>query len=1010
MRKHLFPIFMTLALAFTASLCALAQDPPVQFDADGIKYEVMDETAKTVQVVTNNYEAETYTIPEKVTNNAKEYTVVKIGNSAFDTGFNFSITRIVLPNTVTSIGNSSFANLFALTTVQLSSGLVTIGDCAFMNCAVLEGELVIPENVEHIGVSAFESAWFHKITLNTKLKTIPELCFRNLINLKTVVIPQNSLLESIEKNAFAECLELVNIENIDNFAKLKYIGESAFSKCGKLTGRVAFNENISTIPSNVFEQTGISELEIHSRITTIGDAAFGSCSKLTTVECHVNDPATITMGSSVFTQSNIQANGTLKVLTPSKYKQAEPWKYFKTIEGLTVPIVNTKPNFGSIRVVNTYLPTTVYTNEVQAGTSVTITVNPDAEKYHIEWLKVNGAEQTIPYTLTVEGSLTVEALLSVITYTTTYTAGAGGSIGGQPSAAHTVEHGDNAPTVTATPAEGYHFVQWSDGSTANPRTDNSVTTNINVTAEFSINQYTITFAQPEHGTLGVSMGGIPVTTGNQLPHGTELTVTANPEVGYHLAVFKINDEAKDAGSIIALQSDVTLEAEFAINTYSLTYTAGANGTLTGEANQTVNHGANGTAVEAIPATGYHFVKWSDGVTANPRTDANVTADITVEAEFAINTYSLAYTAGANGILTGEANQTVNHGANGTAVEAVPATGYHFVKWSDGITANPRTDANVTADITVEAEFAINTYTLTYTAGANGTLTGEANQTVNHGANGTAVEAVPAAGYHFVKWSDGITANPRTDANVTADITVEAEFAVNTYSLTYTAGTNGTLTGEANQTVNHGANGTAVEAVPAAGYHFVQWSDGVTANPRTDANVTADISVEAEFAINTYTLTFSVRAKDNQPVASATIAINGGEISTNLEGTATISLANGDYAYTVTVDGFQSVTGTATINGEDTNVDIVMIPVGVNDTPIASISVYPNPFRDNLVIGNAASVNRIIITNLIGQQVINISNNGNQEVNISTSTLNPGIYLVTTYTANGKRTVKKVVKE
>ena len=49
-----------------------------------------------------------------------------------------------------------------------------------------------------------------------------------------------------------------------------------------------------------------------------------------------------------------------------------------------------------------------------------------------------------------------------------------------------------------------------------------------------------------------------------------------------------------------------------------------------------------------------------------------------------------------------------------------------------------------------ANFAINTYTLTYTAGANGTIIGTTPQTVNHGANGTAVTAVPDAGYHFVQ--------------------------------------------------------------------------------------------------------------------------------------------------------------------------------------------------------------------------------------------------------------------
>ena len=48
-----------------------------------------------------------------------------------------------------------------------------------------------------------------------------------------------------------------------------------------------------------------------------------------------------------------------------------------------------------------------------------------------------------------------------------------------------------------------------------------------------------------------------------------------------------------------------------------------------------------------------------------------------------------------------------------------------------------------------ASFAINTYTLTYTAGANGTITGTAPQTVDYGTSGTEVTAVPDPGYHFV---------------------------------------------------------------------------------------------------------------------------------------------------------------------------------------------------------------------------------------------------------------------
>ena len=76
------------------------------------------------------------------------------------------------------------------------------------------------------------------------------------------------------------------------------------------------------------------------------------------------------------------------------------------------------------------------------------------------------------------------------------------------------------------------------------------------------------------------------------------------------------------------------------------------------------------------------------------------------------------------------------------VTAVPNTGYHFVDWSDGVLTAARTDINVTANITVTANFAIDTYTLTYTAGADGTITGTSPQTVNYGADGTLVTAVP----------------------------------------------------------------------------------------------------------------------------------------------------------------------------------------------------------------------------------------------------------------------------
>ncbi len=169
--------------------------------------------------------------------------------------------------------------------------------------------------------------------------------------------------------------------------------------------------------------------------------------------------------------------------------------------------------------------------------------------------------------------------------------------------------------------------------------------------------------------------------------------------------------------------------------------------------------------------------------------------------------------------------------------------------------NPRTDTNVQGDITVTATFAINTFSLTYMQGPNGSITGSTSQTVDYGTDGSAVTAAPDAHYHFVQWSDGSTDNPRADTNVTGDIAVTASFAIDTASLAYTAGANGSFTGSTSQTVDYGADGAAVTAVPDANYHFIQWSDGATDNPRTDTNVQGNITVTASFAIDVFTVTF-----------------------------------------------------------------------------------------------------------------------------------------------------------
>jgi hypothetical protein len=185
-------------------------------------------------------------------------------------------------------------------------------------------------------------------------------------------------------------------------------------------------------------------------------------------------------------------------------------------------------------------------------------------------------------------------------------------------------------------------------------------------------------------------------------------------------------------------------------------------------------------------------------------------------------------------------------ANGTATVTVRIH-------DDGGTANGGVDTSVaqtfTITVTVVNDPPVDTYTLTYTAGANGTISGTSPQTVNQGASSTAVTATPDAGYHFVSWSDGSLTAARTDTNVTANINATASFAVDTFAITVISGSHGTATPGTGLLSCHAVQAYVVK--PDAGYMVDTLTvDGVVVNEATnrlDYTVTL-ISIEAPHTI------------------------------------------------------------------------------------------------------------------------------------------------------------------
>ena len=175
------------------------------------------------------------------------------------------------------------------------------------------------------------------------------------------------------------------------------------------------------------------------------------------------------------------------------------------------------------------------------------------------------------------------------------------------------------------------------------------------------------------------------------------------------------------------------------------------------------------------------------------------------------------------------------------VQAIPNYGYHFTGWSNGSMATPDT-LMIDRDSVLTASFAKNHYTVEVQSSdpTIGSVSGGGNFEY---LDTTVLTATAVTPYHFVRWSDGNTQNPRQFI-VTGDAYRIAIFGIDTFhvNLQVDSITHGTCTGFGNYPYGSAAS---VVAVPYSGYQFSHWSDGSTYNPYTFA-VINDVQLTAFF--------------------------------------------------------------------------------------------------------------------------------------------------------------------
>ncbi|GEM_PF-756063 len=487
---------------------------------------------------------------------------------------------------------------------------------------------------------------------------------------------------------------------------------------------------------------------------------------------------------------------------------------------------------------------------VNYNASQSFTITPNIG-YLIADVLVNGNSvgAVSSYTFdTVKVNQTISASFTIKTYTLNITV-LNGTVTKNPDLA---QYDSNATVqLTAMPNSGYHFVNWSgDASGSTNPLNVTMDASKNITANFAIDTYSLTV---------LATNGSVAKNPDQISYDSNSTVqlTATPGVGYHFTGWSGDASGITNPLDVTMDANKTITANFAIDTYTLTLLA-TNGTVTKNPDQATYDSNSTVQLTATPGIGYHFTGWSGDASGstNPLT-VTMNADKNITANFAIDTYTLTVLA-TNGSVTKNPDQATYDSNSTVELTATPGVGYHFTGWSGDATGttNPLT-VTMDANKNITANFSINTYTLSILA-VNGNVLKNPDQ-VSYDSNTTVeLTATPVTGYHFTGWSvdaSGMT-NPLL-VIMDADKDIRANFGINSYVITATSGTNGTISPSGSDTLDYGSN-EQFTFTPSTGYHVdIVTVDGVSVDSITTytfLNVTMNHTIHVTFAINTFAIT------------------------------------------------------------------------------------------------------------------------------------------------------------
>ncbi len=513
---------------------------------------------------------------------------------------------------------------------------------------------------------------------------------------------------------------------------------------------------------------------------------------------------------------------------------------------------------------------------------------------HWEFVQWSGGGVTDPSSLNTKVSMSqdrnVTAYFQVRNYNVTITKSGKGTVTGSGIYPY-----NSDVNITASPSYGYSFSHWLNYDSNNNFSsglDNNLSSSATLTVQGGHALVAVFDPLPFNISVTSSTGGNATVVQGAGPYyfDNNYTLSAIPEYGYSFNNWtsstgsqNLLSSTSSSPSQFTLNGDVSFNASFSENQYTLTVDMGPGGASVSPGSPSTQNHSSQVPITSTPLEGYEFDRWEDtnGSLLN-FTDANTTAimsrnaaNVYVKAIFKAKQYSVSINSGNGGHASISPILGPWEHFQVYPILATPNSGYHFTNWSGNASStnsltSSTSDANnslaIVNDVNLTANFNLTDFNVTASVGAGeGNVSGSGFFTIN---DAPQLNAIASTGWHFSHWSGDVFAlnsnsSLSTSVNLLQnpqDISVQAHFARNGYNVNVIADGNGTVNGQAVLNLNPVFEDfIELNATASTGWEFNQWYGYPFTNPNNQSisfSANSNLDLNASFQRKNYTLAIS----------------------------------------------------------------------------------------------------------------------------------------------------------